>query len=567
MPDGALAAVERALKLSDAVRSQTANPELRAQLQAPLRAAYELKIELLRARFDDTSAAGRAAEAQTLAAAAFATADASRARSLADIAAPAYPAALRHTLGSEFQRREQLYRELSGRRFALEQRLDRFGSSDPGARHLMADIAELQRQVDTVNTAIAARTAPKVQGAGTGTGASSLKVPADTALISYWLGSESAYAWVAVPAGIQWQRLAPPAVIRDRAIAFHQSLTRLVDLPIGRRLEDGRALYEMVLQPVEPWLRNVRQWVVIPDGELDYVPFAALRISDTGDSFVVAHHDVALTLAAWMLTTREAPASAPHRRELLLVADPVYQADDPRLPQGARDFGARPPSRRDPLDRGRRDYQRLPFTAEEAAGIMAQFPAAEVDQLIGLDATRERLLSLDLSRYRFIHIATHGFVDAQVPQLSALLLGSYDGAGNSVDGAVRVADLSLQTLAADVAVFSACETALGRAVPSEGMLGIGSTVLARGARSVVASLWPVSDEIGARLMTDFYQHLLRDAMSPPAALGAAMRSVVSRGESADPALWAAFQVSVVALGPGLPGRNPTPENTASTTRP
>jgi CHAT domain-containing protein len=94
-------------------------------------------------------------------------------------------------------------------------------------------------------------------------------------------------------------------------------------------------------------------------------------------------------------------------------------------------------------------------------------------------------------------------------------------------------------------VFSACETALGKAVPSEGLVGIGSTVLARGARAVVASLWPVSDEIGAQLMTEFYRHLLYDSMSAPAALGAAMRSALSRDASADPALWAAFQVTTI----------------------
>jgi len=72
-PHEALAAVERALGQSDAVRLQTANPELRAQLQTPLRLAYDLKIELLRARYDDASAAGRKDEANTLAAAAFTT--------------------------------------------------------------------------------------------------------------------------------------------------------------------------------------------------------------------------------------------------------------------------------------------------------------------------------------------------------------------------------------------------------------------------------------------------------------------------------------------------------------
>ena len=139
--------------------------------------------------------------------------------------------------------------------------------------------------------------------------------------------------------------------------------------------------------------------------------------------------------------------------------------------------------------------------------------------------------------------------------LSALMLGSYDARGDAVDGAVRVADLSLLTLRADVAVFSACDTAMGKQVPSEGLVGISSTVLARGAKAVVASLWQVSDEIGARLMTELYRHMLRDSMSAPAALGTAMRSALSRDATADPALWAAYQVSVVALGPGLPIRD------------
>jgi CHAT domain-containing protein len=66
---------------------------------------------------------------------------------------------------------------------------------------------------------------------------------------------------------------------------------------------------------------------------------------------------------------------------------------------------------------------------------------------------------------------------------------------------------------------------------------------------VVASLWPVADETSAQLMTDFYRHLVQESLSAPAALGGAMRTVMSREHSSDPALWATFQVSVTALGP------------------
>jgi CHAT domain-containing protein len=145
-------------------------------------------------------------------------------------------------------------------------------------------------------------------------------------------------------------------------------------------------------------------------------------------------------------------------------------------------------------------------------------------------------------------------VDAKIPQLSALILGAYDVTGQRVDGAVWVADISVRTLTADVAVFSACDTAVGTEVLSEGLVGIGYTTLARGARAVVASLWPVADEMSAQLMTEFYRHLLRDSMNAPAALSSAMRSVLARDPAADPALWAPFQVSIVTLDAGHESR-------------
>jgi CHAT domain-containing protein len=549
----ALASIERALRQSDALRLQTANPEFRSQLQKPLRSAYDLKIELLRARYEDAVNSGRAEEAEKLARRAFASADLSRARFFADVAAQKYPADFRRAFAAEFRQREALYRELAARRFALETHAERAGSQDPQARRLMSDIAELERRVDSVNTVIASRSSPQDESGGTAARRMSLPVlPADTVLVSYWLGLESAYAWVVSPTAIHWARLPAPAGIADKAARFHHSLTRLVDTPIERRLEEARDLYQLIVQPIEPYLAAARQWVLIPDGALHYVPFAALRIPGAkSDSFVVLQHDLALTPAAWMLETSGSAAELHHPRGLLLVADPVYQSDDPRL-AAIKSAAATAPSLDQGLLNARRDYRRLPFTAREAAAISAQFPPALVDRLIGLDATRERLLSMDWSQYRYIHIATHGIVDAQVPQLSAVILGSYDARGNAVDGAVRVSDLGLQTLTADVAVFSACETALGHEVPSEGLVGISSTMLARGARAVVASLWTVSDEIGARLMTEFYRHLLHDSTRAPAALGAAMRSVLSRDAAVDPALWAAYQIYVATLGSGQP---------------
>src|SRR5205807_8825246 len=172
-----------------------------------------------------------------------------------------------------------LYLRLAARGFALEAPFDRPGSDDPQARHWMSEIAELGRRADAVNTVIASRATSAGTARRAGTGRASLpSLPADVALVSYWLGSEAAYAWVVLPGAIHWTRLPSPATVADQAVAFHHSLTRLVDVPLERRLRDARALYEMIIRPIEPWLSGARQWVVIPDGALDYIPFAALEI-------------------------------------------------------------------------------------------------------------------------------------------------------------------------------------------------------------------------------------------------------------------------------------------------
>ena len=105
-----------------------------------------------------------------------------------------------------------------------------------------------------------------------------------------------------------------------------------MDEPPDGRLQEGAALYKMFIGPLEPSLTRVHNWVVIPDGALDYVPFAALRVGDVQRaSFVVMQHDVAVAPAASMLDTNRSAPSPDERRKILLVADPVYEADDPRL--------------------------------------------------------------------------------------------------------------------------------------------------------------------------------------------------------------------------------------------
>jgi CHAT domain-containing protein len=243
------------------------------------------------------------------------------------------------------------------------------------------------------------------------------------------------------------------------------------------------------------------------------------------------------------------------------VADPVYTSDDARLRQPL--VTVTPPiahfssfdATRDA--NGASTLTRLTSTGLEAAQIRALFAPQDADVLEGVEATRDNFLSKNLASYRFIHIASHGIIDSEIPQLSALVLSKYGTHGAVDDPYIRVGDLLARTFNAQVIVLSACDTALGKGYANEGFIGLRYAALARGARTVVASLWPVSDGISAELMTDMYRELMERtgsqrgelssreiANSVSTSLSVAIRRLLAATPTLDPALWAPFAVYV-----------------------
>ncbi len=169
---------------------------------------------------------------------------------------------------------------------------------------------------------------------------------------------------------------------------------------------------------------------------------------------------------------------------MLLVADPVYRADDPAMQRSARTRPAETGRIHEHPSHARRRARipARPGTARlERARVRAHPSAARsrrVDVLEGFDATRANVLGHDLSGYRFIHIASHGIIDLEIPQLSSLILGAWDRNGRVTDQYVRAGDLMGLTLDAEVVVLSACDTALGRDLAGEGLIGLRYAALA-----------------------------------------------------------------------------------------
>ena len=545
-PDQALAAIDHALALAEEVRLQTSNPELRASLLEPLRPAFELKIDLLAERYfaAGTSSAGRARAVR----AALATAEQARARALEDfqrfdVSAPGVPAEI-------VGRRRDIYRELAARRSRLATLVDRAGTEDARAVAIRADISTLRQQLDEIDARIGAASGrARARSDDERATLAVESVPAQVALVEYWLGVDNSYAWTMTRAGLQMTRLGPSSEVNRVAREYHEALRGFGVIPPEERLRVSAQLYRLVLAPIASHVMQERTLVFAPDGALHYVPFATLRTESEGKSgFLVERHDIAVTPSIGLYLASSARGRQSPTREMLLVADPVYEANDARLPT-ARLADAAPKVPRVPamlLVRGaERDgtLPRLPATAREAATIAALLPTESVDRLEGLTATRDRFLASGLERYRFIHIASHAVNDAEVPQASALVLSTFDQHGEPADGRVLAADFVNVQLNAEAVVLSACDTALGKNVAGEGLIGLQYVVLARGADSVVSSLWPVIDTASAQLMSQFYTSRLRAHAALPTALSDAMRAMLA-GRFKDPGVWGAFTVTV-----------------------
>jgi CHAT domain-containing protein len=241
---------------------------------------------------------------------------------------------------------------------------------------------------------------------------------------------------------------------------------------------------------------------------------------------------------------------------MLLVDDPVYGRADPRVArasdqlQGKQREAALPVSLQSAapalaLVRGGSGgyLPRLPGAAREAAQIAALLPGENIDRLEGFAANRERFLTSALAQYRLIHIASHATTDSEIPQASALILSTVDTAGNPIDGRVLGADFMSVRLNADTVVLSACDTALGKSVAGEGLVGLRYVMLARGARSVVSSLWPALDQSTAELMVNFYAALVHQHATVISAWSAASRASL-QGPYSDPGTWGAFMLTL-----------------------
>jgi CHAT domain-containing protein len=555
--DAARRSIDRSLELAESLRAELGGRDLRTSYLASVFRYYETQLDVLMQLHQVRPGRGFDAEA-------FAASERARARSLLDGLAAA---------GVDL--RSQVAPDLLGREQRLKKELDDWASrqrrsldepvSPAAARRLAEEYRDLEQRYGVLEADIQ-RSSPRYAALARPAPLTIRQIQqevldGETVLLQYALGESRGYVWAVSNTAWSVHELPSRASLSEESRQLYQRLTarltltgsldergRQADEADFRYWEQARHLSDVLLGPVARAISGKRI-IVVADGALQYVPFAALpEPGGAADPvpLLVNHEIVSLPSASVIPVMRRLTSSRPvPPMSVAVLADPVFEADDPRLravlraagtpPDGHPGGAIRPPAARMPL-------ARLAATREEAGAILAVAGRGSSVAWLGFDASRAAATSAELAQYRTVHFATHGIFDNESPGMSGIMLSMFDGQGRPQDGFLRLRDIYGLRLPAELVVLSACNTALGRQVRGEGLVGMVRGFMHAGAKRVVASLWKVDDEATGDLMRRLYAAMLRDGRSPAAALRAAQLAVREQPRWKAPFYWAAFSL-------------------------
>ncbi len=354
-------------------------------------------------------------------------------------------------------------------------------------------------------------------------------IPRDAALLAYAVGDTASLLWVIDRRGCQVYRLPARAALGQAVAELRDAMASPV---VGdeRLRSSARWLYIDIVGPAEERIAKAGRLIIVPDDALFDLPFEVLLTREPAAGarwsempYMAKTYSMTYSPSASVyLALREARGGRSFDKELLALGDPDYGMLEP--PAG--------------LDR---DITRLPRSRDEVLNISRSLPEEKKHVLLGREASEAALKqTLRGESVRVVHLATHGILDPADPAASCIVLCP-DGE-HIEDGYLQTLEVMSLHMDVGLVVLSACESARGRIGRGEGVVGLSRAFLASGARGLVASLWPVSDESTARLMEEFYRQMLHEKHPAGGALNEARLAMMNDDRFAHPFHWSSFVV-------------------------
>ncbi len=555
------------IELIETQRTRVAGHEFRTSYFASVHTHYELYIDvLMRMHFQNPSAGYGAAALEA--------SETARARGLLDMLREAR-ADIREGVSPELlQQERELRSTMNFKAASLTSFLSGKSGKDEAAA-LRKELALLTSEYEFVEARIraespryAALTQPRVMGLAD----IQKQLDPDTLLLEYSLGKERSDLFAVTRGSIDYYELPAKAKIEAVVREVYDSMASLAGETSRERRGRQRLtnsatratttaynLSKMILSPVAGKLK-AKRLAIVADGLLQYFPFSALidpaqTGSDVGNAQPLAagHEIVNLPSASVLAELRAAAAGrTPAPTTVAVFADPVFDSQDRRVSPAN---GGQPPKQQEatrgdsnsilrPGERGNQDgplyFPRLAHSREEADEISRLVPSSDCRLFLDFAANKTAALDDLMSQFRILHFATHAVLNNAHPELSGIVLSTVDRQGRAQDGFLRLNEIYNMKLRAGLAVLSACETALGKPIEGEGLLGLTRGFMYAGASRVAASLWEVDDEATKELMKHFYEGMLTRHLTAAAALREAQMIMRSQEKWRQPHYWAGF---------------------------
>jgi CHAT domain-containing protein/Tfp pilus assembly protein PilF len=559
---GAKENLESALANLESFRSKLANMESRTSVFAAMHKYYEAYISVLMDLHKQNPQVGydeRALEVSERA----------RARALLEILTEA-GIDVRHGVDRKLLEQERKLQDALNERAGRQARIANNKNAPDENTKLAKEIAALNSEFNDVQSQIrlnSERYGSLVEPAPLTLAQIQRDVlDADTVLLEYSLGDKKSFLWVVTASSINSYELPKRAEVELMARRTYGLLNdgkgwvQKNDIRAGY-MDAAEPLSKTLVAPAEAKIKGKRL-VIVSDGALQYVPFGALpHPSDrsiSGKRFLAETNEITSisSISALSVLRRETAGRTKAAKSLAVFADPVFSASDERVGAVRRipaNSAVEPVVLRtrtmleralniESVEDAAPAIPRLPFTRREADRILATVPVNSRLKATDFTASRATVATKDLLSYRIVHFATHGILHTEHPDLSGIVLSLVNEKGEPVNGFLRLNEIYDMKLNADLVVLSACQTALGKEVRGEGLIGLTRGFMYAGSPRVVASLWKVDDVATAELMKIFYQKMLKEKMRPAAALREAKIAMMKQKRWNSPYYWAAFEL-------------------------
>ena len=359
--------------------------------------------------------------------------------------------------------------------------------------------------------------------------------------------------WIVTPSAFHLVHLPLPAKALDAKVAA------MLDGPlqIERDVDEGKSLryvddaavanlpefavasndlYRALFPPVtDAMLRGASTVFIIPSGSLYHAPFEALVTGVSPQRYFIEDHAVSYlssTSALSALRTGLEKRRPEQRVPLLAFANPAFSSAAPRDAQSAAVVSHL-------TSRGANGgFPPLGGAEEEANAVATELGAEPGAVYTGESATRDELLKLDLTKFRYVLFATHAVLPGTIRQLDqpALVLAHPER-----NGYLTMSDVYGLSLQSDLVVLSACQSGGGTENSGEGVQGLTQAFMYAGAPAVAVTDWTVLDDVQKTFIPSFFHALSGASPAPPASALQSAKIQMIRGSNpalTHPFFWA-----------------------------